>query len=293
MKIRLIAFYLLLPLILAANSFSAFAEDVNLDGLTYDIGRNGVRAAFAVSGNENDGYTAQFTLTENGNTVASVDMTDIFAEYTLPQASFVEMDNSNDTMEVFVSQYTGGAHCCADASVFTKSASGWKQLEIGAFDGGPEGIAPQDVDYDGVSEIVTYDNAFLYYFTSYAGSRAPRQILAIRNGEVANVSADPAFASVHRTYLEEMGTIPEAGTDTGGDRNSWLAAYAATLLLLGEPDPLDYADQSFDPNADWDLSECADPALENDCPVEKQVKISFPQALRKLLSGPGYPKLPE
>ncbi|MEZ5871477.1 MAG: hypothetical protein R3D32_06445 [Nitratireductor sp.] len=293
MKIRLIALYLLLPLIVAANATPAFSDEVKLDGLTYDIGRNGVRAAFVISGNENDGYTAQFTLTENGGTVASLDFIDILAEYTLPQASFVEMDNSNDTMEVFVSQFTGGAHCCAEASVFTKSATGWNQLDFGAFDGGPEGIVPQDVDFDGVSEIVTYDNAFLYAFTSYAGSRAPRQILAIRNGEVANVSADPAFASVHRTYLEEMGTIPDAGTDTGSDRNSWLAAYAATLLLLGEPDPLDYADQSFDPDVDWDMSECADPALENDCPADKQVRITFPQALRKLLAGSGYPKLPE
>ena len=272
---------------------AAIAEEVKLDGLTYDIGRNGVRAAFAVSGNETDGYTARLALTENGNTVASMDFTDIFAEYALPQASFVEMDNSNDTMEIFVSIYTGGAHCCAEASVFTRSATGWRQLDFGAFDGGPEDIAPQDADYDGISEIVTRDNAFLYAFTSYAGSRAPRQIWGIRNGEVSNLSADPAFADVHRAYLEEMGTIPDAGPDSGSDRNSWLAAYAATLLLLGEPDPLDYADSAFDPNSDWDLSECADPQQENDCPTELVRKTDFPRALRKLLAASGYPKLPE
>ena len=271
----------------------AMAQETKMDGLTYDIGRNAVRAAVSVSGNDNDGYVAKFTLSENGTIVANAEYTDIFSEYGLPEAKFVEMDNSNDELEVFVSRYTGGAHCCAEASVFTKSANGWKQLQLGDFDGDPDGIAPQDVDYDGVSEVVTYDNAFLYYFTSYAGSHAPRQIWGIRNGEVVNLSADPAFASIHRAYLDEMGTIPDAGTDTGGDRNSWLAAYAATLLLLGEPDPLDYADSAFDPNTDWELSECADPAIENDCPQDKVRKLTFPQALRKLLADAGYPKVPE
>ncbi|MEZ5799391.1 MAG: hypothetical protein R3D29_01395 [Nitratireductor sp.] len=85
------------------------------------------------------------------------------------------------------------------------------------------------------SEIVTHDNAFLYYFTSYAGSHAPRQIWGIRNGEVVNLSADPAFASIHRAYLDEMGTIPVRGRIPAGTAIPRLAAYAATLLLLGEP----------------------------------------------------------
>ncbi|MEZ5799390.1 MAG: hypothetical protein R3D29_01390 [Nitratireductor sp.] len=98
----------------------AMAQETEMDGLTYDIGRNAVRAAVSVSGNDNDGYVAKFTLSENGAIVANAEYTDIFAEYGLPEAKFVEMDNANDTLEVYVSHYTGGAHCCAEASVFTK-----------------------------------------------------------------------------------------------------------------------------------------------------------------------------
>jgi hypothetical protein len=69
-------------------------------------------------------------------------------------AGLVEMDPANDTLEVFFETYTGGAHCCAELRILTRSASGkWKTLEAGAFNGG--GGLVDDLEGDGRYEMAS------------------------------------------------------------------------------------------------------------------------------------------
>lgn len=281
----------LFPLAFLALAVPALAQDDEpMDGKTWTQSEGGVDVTVRVSGNDDDGYVALVEVAEGGAVVARTEFPDIFSPVFLPEISFVQMLASNDSPEVFMSQYTGGAHCCSQVSVAAKLPGGWKVLEAGGFDGDTENLLPQDVDGDGEAEIVTYDNAFLYAFTSYAGSYAPRQVLGIRDGEIRDVSSEPKYAAVHRNFLEnDIGEIPESGSD----RNAWLAAWSAAQLLLGAPDPLARADAEYDKSSDWAITECTDPEQADDCPEDLQKEIPFPLALRRMLREAGYSNVPE
>lgn len=236
---------------------------------------------------ETDGVrAAKFQILENGAPVFQGSREDLFSLFYGPHFRFVEMDEANRTPEIFISTYSGGAHCCNEISILTKTAEGWRAVDAGAFDGDPEGLYPRDVDGDGIAEIVTYDNRFLYEFASYAGSFAPRQILALRGAVMVDVSKREAFQREIQSGIERMGEMPEAGEP----RNSWLAAYAATLLQLGQDDPLDYAFGSYDESVDWGMMRCSVAETNGACPDGKQINIGFEAALTDFLTDTGYLK---
>ncbi len=235
-----------------------------------------------VSGKEEDGLTADVRVSENGTQVLHQTYTDLFSPIALPEISFQEMDKGNDTKELFVSVWTGGAHCCTAISVYTKTSVGWIALDAGAYDGDP--LEPVDADGDGQAEISTFDNAFLYQFSSYAGSFAPPQLVGIRDGAIRDISTEPGFRPVFEAYLKDMGEMPADGSD----RNSWLAAQAATRLRLGEADALTKAEAEHDKTADWGLESCVVEMTDGICPEGKQTKLTFPEALSAFLTEQGY-----
>lgn len=233
---------------------------------------------------KDDIFAARYTVLENGVAAFTRELDDIYSLIYGPMFQLVEMDAHNNTPEIWVNVYSGGAHCCNLVSVHNKTPDGWDTYDAGAFDGDPQGVSPRDADGDGMSEIVTYDNAFLYQFSSYAESRAPKLVLGFRNNEMVDLSADPAFEFIVRDSLNDLGAIPESGAA----RNSWLATYAATLLLLGEDDPLDYAVSAYDPGVNWGLQKCAVDISVSRCPADKLFNYTFPQALQEFLVDNGY-----
>jgi hypothetical protein len=152
-----------------------------------------VTVTLSVSTKNEDTHHADISVLENGVAVFQAGEHDLHSLYWGPHLRVVEMDGSNNTPEIFKAVYTGGAHCCVDVEIFTKSNDGWKAIEMGQYDGGPEGLYPVDLDGDGIAEIKTYDNRFLYAFASYAGSSAPRQIISIDGGAYEDVSAQERF----------------------------------------------------------------------------------------------------
>jgi hypothetical protein len=195
-----------------------------------------------------------------------------------------ELDPGNSYPEVVVSFYTGGAHCCSDTSVITasKDGSAWKTVDVGEFDGGP--MLASDLNGDGRYEFRTRDNAFLYAFACYACSEAPLELLTVENGEVKTVTTDPAFKPVHAAYLKGMiENVPDE------DVNGFLAGYVGEKILLGEGKQawrlmLDYYDKA----SDWGLDVCDKPLNDDgECPGE-EVKLTFPDALERMLKENGY-----
>ena len=228
--------------------------------------------------------TATISVLENGVPVFKTERPDLFSLFYGPTVHIVEMDGSNDVPEVYISTYTGGAHCCNEIDILTKTSSGWNEVDFGFYDGDPEALLPRDLNGDGLSEIKTFDNRFFYTFASYAGSSAPIQILGFENGEFADITANSDFEWEVRAGLDDMGTIPEAGEP----RNSWLATYAAYLLTLGEADPLDYAVGAHDTSVDWGMIRCTVPEVDYSCPEGKSQNIGFEAALTEFLTETGY-----
>ncbi|HUU24786.1 MAG TPA: hypothetical protein VMW68_04390 [Methyloceanibacter sp.] len=195
-----------------------------------------------------------------------------------------DLDPTNAYPEVVVSFFTGGAHCCSVTSIITSNADGseWTTVEVGEFDGGP--MTAIDLDGDGTYEFETRDNAFLYPFACYACSEAPLRVLALQDGAMKDVSADPRFKPAHAAWLKTMIVgVPEQ------DVNGFLAGYVAQKIRLGEGKQawalmLEY----FDRNTDWGLEICDHDRDESgECPGTT-TKVTFPQALERMLNENGY-----
>jgi len=268
------------PIAYAETEASLQAGDTG----TYAATVRNVTVKMVMSDENNGMRAADISVLEDGIMVYQTREDALFSIIYGPHLRIVEMNSANDTPEIFKAVYTGGAHCCVDIEVLSKTANGWKAIEMGQYDGDPEGLYPRDLDGDGVAEIFTYDNRFLYEFASYAGSSAPRQIISADGGTYRDVSADGRFEWTIRASLDEMGELPAEGEV----RNSWLASYAATLLLLGEDDPLDFAVGQHDASVDWGMVRCSVETDTGQCPEGKSINIGFKAALTDMLTQNGY-----
>lgn len=231
-------------------------------------------------------FEAELSVSFDGQTVFQRTYDEMFSLFQAPILKLVEMDATNDAPELFVSRYSGGAHCCNLVSIIAKLDDGqWSEIDAGAYDGDPAANYPHDVTGDGVADIITLDNSFLYTFASYAGSFAPTIVLALRDGAVADVTGEPDYEYVLRSALRNLGAMP----DGGASRNSWLAAHTAMKLRLGDDNPFALADKDHDPEPDWGLTFCKDEGIETyECPEDRIGRTAFPVALRQFLSERGY-----
>jgi hypothetical protein len=195
-----------------------------------------------------------------------------------------EIEPGNSHPEVVVSFYTGGAHCCSDTSVVTSSPDGatWSTVDVGEFDGGP--LLATDLDGDGRYEFATRDNAFLYTFGCYACSEAPLQVLTVENGAVKNVTTDERFKPAHKAWLKTMiENVPDE------DVNGFLAGYVGEKILLGDgKQAWELMLAHYDKASDWGLATCNQPlSKDGECPGE-EVKLTFPDALERMLKENDY-----
>ena len=195
-----------------------------------------------------------------------------------------ELDPNNLYPEIVVSFFTGGAHCCSVTSIVTSNADGseWRTVDVGEFDGGP--MLAVDLDGNGAYEFETRDNAFLYAFACYACSEAPLQVLALEDGKLKDVSADARFKLAHAAWLKNMIVgVPEQ------DVNGFLAGYVAQKARLGEgKQAWDLMLKHYDRDTDWGLEICDQGRDETgECPSET-TKVTFPQALERMLKERGY-----
>lgn len=226
------------------------------------------------------------SVSVDGKQVIRSEGSESFPDNPVFLVQIAEMDASNPYPEVVFSTYTGGAHCCSDTRVLASSKDGktWREIPVGPFDGGP--LEVSDLDGDGRFELATRDNAFLYTFGCYACSTAPLLILALEEGKLRNVSAKPSFRA---NQLKSLKHIIE-WADEGTDRNGFLAGYVGQKILLGEGAPawqlmLKY----YDRKSDWGLESCSvEPAKDGECPKEKVVKLTYPEALERFLEDNDY-----
>ncbi len=217
--------------------------------------------------------------------VASASAPDAGFDSPEAEASIAEIDPGNHYPEVYFAAYTGGAHCCTDVIVAEEQPRGWVTVNVGEFDGGGDYL--QDIDHDGVAEIVTVDNRFLYTFDCYACSAAPLVIDTVRNGKVIDVSTDPRYLPAHRDWLAELEDTVEPSqrwTSPG-----YLAGWVAAKVRVGEG-----ADAWKALKAHWDTAHDAgeETCLTGDdidsCPKGKLKVMKFPDRLKLFLDRNGY-----
>lgn len=200
-------------------------------------------------------------------------------------ASIAEIDPTNKSREVYFSAYSGGAHCCSQVVIAEETPSGWVAVDVGSFDG--DGDYLEDLDNDGVAEIVTVDNAFLYAFDCYACSAAPLEIHTVRDGKLVDLTTDPRFVKNHRDWLRQL--EEDADPETRWTSPGFLAGWVAESARAGS------GKSAFqDLLAHWDLSKdqgeetCLTGGDIDDCPANDKQVLKFPDRLKLFLDQHGY-----
>jgi hypothetical protein len=200
-------------------------------------------------------------------------------------ASIVEIDPGNDSKEVYLSNYSGGAHCCSEIVIADKTPSGWVAVEVGAFDG--DGDFLQDLDGDGLAEIVTVDNKFLYTFDCYACSAAPLVIRTVRDGKVVDITTEPRFAKAHREWLVQLedGADPDERWKSPG----FLAGWVAQSVRVGEgPQAFAALQKNWDLTTDAGEEVCLAGGDVDSCAKGQLKVLKFPDRLKLFLDQNGY-----
>lgn len=193
---------------------------------------------------------------------------------------------SNDHQLVF-SSYWGGAHCCTVTQFLVPQNGSWQAVPGKTADG-DSGYGFEDIDGDGVPELIHSDESFLYRYTSYADSVSPARISRLSGTRVVDVTLAPAYQRYMRQRLYQLEHWAEKSPGIWRS-NGFLAAWVATKAVVGEFDdawsrmlPL------HDRNSDWELTECTVEKIKDACPNGREIKVDFPTALRKHLEEGRY-----
>ena len=201
----------------------------------------------------------------------------------------VELDMDNDSPEVLFSQYSGGAHCCALVTIFRENHQGeWQAVDAGAFDGDIF-AATEPVPGHGYL-LATVDNRFLYRFSSYTGSSAPLQFLALQGEQMVDVGHQPHL----RPLFEEDAQRQAQRLDNhgSGEVNGLLAGYAASHARAGRiEEAWPVVLQRHDRDSQWGLEYCPSEEYHGhggDCGQGSMRHTNFPSALAALLREAGY-----
>jgi hypothetical protein len=129
--------------------------------------------------------------------------------------------------EVIVDLYTGGAHCCYVSRFYRWDGATYVPADRNF---GDPGYRIQDLDGDGVKELVTADYRFGYAFTAFAFSLMPLRIYDLRAGSWQLVTThypDRVRADAKRNW----GYFRKAGRQ--GEPRGAIAAWTADQLMLG------------------------------------------------------------
>lgn len=186
--------------------------------------------------------------------------------------------DADGTAEVIIRTYSGGAHCCTSHIIHRWQGDRFETTDTGFRDG--EGGSFRDLDGDGRLEFVAFDNAFLYAFSSYAGSFPPSQIWALQDGQLVDVTRQyPAELRAIANQMRDAVLTVQADTN---EVNGILAGYVAQMILLGEYEQgWAFMLANYDRTSDWGLEIYKDGQVVYRYP-------DFPAALEAFLTEQGY-----
>jgi hypothetical protein len=207
-------------------------------------------------------------------------------DYPETEASIAEIDPNNVRPEVYFASFSGGMHCCTQVVVATQVGNKWVAVPVGSFDG--DGDFLNDLDRDGVAEVVTVDNRFLYEFDCYACSAAPLKVLTVRRGKLVDASGEIQFLPAHREWLRQMeaNILAEQRWTSRG----FLAGWVASKARVGEGvAAFAELEAKWDRAADEGEEVCLAGGAVEDCPKRQRAVLKFPERVKLFLEQNGYP----
>jgi len=162
----------------------------------------------------------------------------------------------NGIPELFLDGYSGGAHCCTHNYIIELSNPISILFDL---DTGDSGIEFKDLNNDGIMELVTREDVFAYWHTSFVGSPMPRVVLSLQNGKY---KADPKYMrkpALTDAEVKKMADDLESWADKDGiyPEVAW-RIYAIDLIYSGNiASARKYVDLVWHYNDDGTLEEYA------------------------------------
>jgi hypothetical protein len=148
-----------------------------------------------------------------------------------PAVQVVDL-NGDGTPEVLLNLYSGGAHCCYLAQVFSYDPGTMTYARVERNFGDP-GYRLASLGGRGHREFVSADDAFAYAFTDFAASGMPIQILGFSGGRFTDVTRqNPKLVVADAAkWLKAFRSTARHGY---ADSVGVVAAWAADEYLLGK-----------------------------------------------------------
>lgn len=139
--------------------------------------------------------------------------------------------NADGYPDVVVETYSGGAHCCFGTQVFSLRPSG-AALILQKPESNVGGNF-EDLNSDGVSEFITYDDSFAYQYCPYAAGVTVKVIMAYDSVQDRYLPASPRFPE---QYEGEIATNELRALAAPGELGDWEGTNICAVLPLA----LDY-----------------------------------------------------
>ncbi len=209
------------------------------------------------------------------------------------QVAVVRLLPTADTPQIIITNFTGGAHCCTQTTILTRSprSESWAAISAATLDG--DGYWFEDINGDGAQELLSADNAFFYAFDSYAGSFAPLKISRLSGGRVEDISEDHSMRSRLVQDLAGMEFSAKLNPELWKS-NGFLAGWVASKIRLGQGDEAwKTFIANYDKKSDFGPQSCTTGQKIDDCPADKMKPIPTPKALAQFLQDKGYNPLPK
>jgi hypothetical protein len=194
-----------------------------------------------------------------------------------------ELDPTNSAPEIMFSAFSGGAHCCEMPVIYEEVEPGnWVFVEHKMNDATPPNI--EDLDQDGMGELITFDQSFLYAFDSYVRSYSPIKVELLRHGNFIDVTKTKSGLKRLRKQLVELEDSAKSDPDLW-QSNGFLAAWVALKSILGEGEEAWRRMFLFyDRDNGFETYECSDKSIKvYECPMQKRLAMPYPEALKRLL----------
>jgi hypothetical protein len=144
--------------------------------------------------------------------------------------------------------FSGGAHCCTSLLISEIRDNKFIVLDSGFY--GNSGYVVEDLNKDGLKEIISGNDMFAYAFTNYSETRFPLRVEKFENGKLVNITGnfrDDLIMEVGY-FEEDLNEIIKNGyecsesdeedtfnTDAGSVKTI-LAAIVADYYSLGQVD---------------------------------------------------------
>jgi uncharacterized protein YecT (DUF1311 family) len=254
------------------------------DPKTYQF--DNIRISFSAKPVEDGNYAPVVTLQRSDEPAVEL-VGDAWSSNAQASASVVRVDAATRTPAILVTYYTGGAHCCTRAILVRTDGAMLASADLGTSN---NGVGVKDLDSDGVGEIISSDERFLYTFASYAESFAPPWVQVIQNGAVEEANDRPAF----RRAFEE--SLPDAQKACLSHNNGGCAAFVAIAARVGRAQwAWDLMIENYDREHEWDYPKgCSTLLVGGQCPTGYEVSYpDFPTALAAFLTETGYGPMTE